>query len=209
MTEASTTDNHNFKRKRNPARTREAILKVAGQLMAKDGSKGLSVSKVAQLAKVNRGTAYNHFKTREQLIKETMAWISQSLVQAVYGDGTEADNNLDYQSVSKKLAKFAMQYPEFARVWLLKVMTAEDPYQDPFWRRYIRNLDELVAAGIAQPELDREAYAVLMLVGTVMWPVWARAKTQNDTELNKMSDRFSDEIIRLSFHGSLVKERNQ
>src|SRR3974390_3361589 len=73
-------------KKRDPARTREAILEAAREVLAQDGKEGLSVAQVAQLAGVNRGTAYQHFQTREQLIEATAAWVSDKLFRAVFGD---------------------------------------------------------------------------------------------------------------------------
>jgi len=208
MTDTIADNNKEVKRRRNPELTRESILRVAGQLMAKDGPEGLSVSKVAQLARVNRGTAYHHFKTREQLVQETMSWVSEQLTVAIYGkDDIAGGRSVNHQSATEKLAKFAMEYPEFARVWLFEIMTSKEPSKDPFWNKYLKNLEDFVEAGLAQPNVDREVYSVLMLVGTVMWPVWARAKTDDEQELEKMSRRFIREVVRLSLHGSLIKEK--
>jgi len=70
-------------RKRDPEGTREAILEAAREVLAQDGKEGLSVAQVAQRAGVNRGTAYQHFQTREQLIEATAAWVSEKLYQEV------------------------------------------------------------------------------------------------------------------------------
>jgi AcrR family transcriptional regulator len=59
---------HRKRRKRDPQGTREAILEAAWQQLARDGKQGVSVAQVAQLAGVNRGTAYQHLRTRQQLI---------------------------------------------------------------------------------------------------------------------------------------------
>ena len=58
---ASIEDKIAQKPRRDPERTREAILEVAAKLLARDGPEGLSVSQVAKVAGVNRGTAYHHF----------------------------------------------------------------------------------------------------------------------------------------------------
>ena len=71
---------------RNPEGTREAILEAAREVLAQDGKEGLSVARVAQRAGVNRGTAYQHFQTREQLIEATAAWVSEKLYNEVFGD---------------------------------------------------------------------------------------------------------------------------
>ena len=51
------------RRVRNTTATRAAILEAARTLLAKDGPDGVSLSEVAKLAGVNRGTADQHFAT--------------------------------------------------------------------------------------------------------------------------------------------------
>ena len=72
------------RRKRDLEGTREAILEAARQVLAQDGKEGVSVAQVAQRAGVNRGTAHQHFQTREQLIDATVLWVSEKLCQAVF-----------------------------------------------------------------------------------------------------------------------------
>src|SRR6201996_4486340 len=88
------------RRKRDPEGTREAILEAAGLVLAQDGKEGVSVAQVAQRAGVNRGTAYQHFQTREQLIEATATWVSEKLYRAVFGNPElqpekPADNDIE------------------------------------------------------------------------------------------------------------------
>src|SRR5580700_643190 len=103
------------RRKRDPEGTREAILQAAGMVLAQDGKEGVSVAQVAQRAGVNRGTAYQHFQTREQLIEATATWVSERLYRAVFGDpAVAAEPPLDsgnVAGVSEHLAEFAMENP--------------------------------------------------------------------------------------------------
>jgi AcrR family transcriptional regulator len=198
------------KAKRDPSRTREAILEVAGKLMAKDGPEGLSVSQVAQLAGVNRGTAYHHFPTREELLSTTKAWVSEKLCKEVFGDLAENDkqeSRRDPRVVIENLANFAMENPEFCRVWLYDVLSSSQPASDPFWNLYKSHIDSFVESEFAQPGIDREVHAMLMLVSVFLWPVWARAHTQTATGRRKMAKRFSNEMLRLTLHGVLRKEQ--
>jgi len=71
------------RRPRDPEGTREAILAAAGVQLAKDGPEGLSVSEVAHAAGVNRGTAYQHFESRDNLVKATVEWVSEKLYSCV------------------------------------------------------------------------------------------------------------------------------
>lgn len=197
------------KAKRDPTRTREAILEVAGKLIGKDGPEGLSVSQVALLAGVNRGTAYHHFPTREELLSTTKAWVSEKLCREVFGDLSESGQRevkRDPQVVIETLANFAMENPEFCRVWLYDVLGSAQPADDPFWSLFKSHIDGFVDSEFAQPGIDSEVHGVLMLVSVFLWPVWARAHTQSAAGRRKMAKRFSDEVLRLILNGALRKE---
>lgn len=199
------------RRARNPDGTREAILEAARQVLAQDGKEGLSVSQVARRAGVNRGTAYQHFQTRDQLIEATAEWVSEKLYRAVYGDlskveGQKADS-VGIKLVTEHLADFAMENPELGRAWLFELLSSRRPASDRFWREYESSFEQLAATEYAEPGIDTEVVSVLMLAGMFLWPVWARAHTRNAKERQQMAKRFSREILRLSLHGTLRPEK--
>jgi len=198
------------KSRRDPERTREAILEVAGRLLARDGPEGLSVSQVAQIAGVNRGTAYHHFQTREQLLQATTEWVSERLCIEVFGRTSAEDVEsvrLDPRQVTENLNNFAMQNPEFGPVWLMQVLTTRKPTSDPFWNLYKAHIDMFVRSDLAQPNIDVEVHAIVSLVGVFLWPVWARAHSRTAKERRELATRFSNEALRMSLHGSLRKEK--
>lgn len=195
--------------KRDPELTRRAILEVAGKLLAQDGPEGLSVSQVAQRAGVNRGTAYHHFPTREELLTATKQWVSEKLCREVFGDEpwiADEEHRRGPRVVIEKLTNFAMENPEFGRVWLFEVLTSSEPADDPFWNVFKQHIDSFVDSDYSQPGIDDEVHAVMMLVTVFMWPVWARAHAHSAAGRRKMAKRFSDEMLRLSLHGTLRKE---
>ena len=199
------------RRPRDPAATREAILEAARTRLAKDGPEGLSLSEVANLAGVNRGTAYQHFETREKLIQATADWVSDKLFRAVFGDpGTIGDrrvDQVDMPELTDRLANFAMDNPELCRVWLLQVLSSPDPAADPFWKEYAGSLARFAATDLAQPAVDSEALSVMNLAGAFLWPVWARAHATSEAERRTLARRFAQECLRLSMYGSLRSER--
>src|SRR5271154_3504411 len=111
------------RRRRDPEGTREAILEAAREELAQYGKEGLSVAQVAQRAGVNRGTAYQHFKSREELIEATAAWASDKLYHSVFGDAAMARD----QGITHRLAAFAMENPELGRVWLFELLSSRGP----------------------------------------------------------------------------------
>lgn len=196
------------RRKRDPDGTRAAILEAAGKLLAKDGPEGLSVSQVAQLAGVNRGTAYQHFPTREQLLEATTAWVSERLRHAVFGEQhDQAIGLMDPQSIAEHMAEFAMENPELGRVWLFEVLSSSRPDNDPFWNQYWSSFEKFAQSDLAQPGIDAEVHSVIMLIGAFLWPVFARAQTRTAKDRQAMARRFSSEMIRLSLYGTVRPEK--
>lgn len=178
-------------------------------MLAKDGPEGLSVSQVAQLAGVNRGTAYHHFPTRDKLIAATKEWVSEKLCREVFGGlpGSGDEPQRGPRDVIEKLANFAMESPEFGRVWLYEVLSSSQPASDPFWNMFKTHIDTFVESEFSQPGVDAEVHAVTMLVGVFLWPVWARAHTQSAAGRRKMAQRFTDEMLRLELYGLLRKDK--
>lgn len=199
------------RRPRDPEGTREAILEAARTRLAADGPEGLSLSEVAHLAGVNRGTAYQHFETREKLIKATAEWVSDKLFRAVFGDpetiGERRVEQVDIAELTDRLANFAMDNPELCRVWLLQLLSSPDPASDPFWKEYEGSQARFAKTELAQSNVDTEVVSVIMLAGAFLWPVWARSHTTSEAERRALAGRFAQECLRLSMFGTLRGER--
>lgn len=195
------------RRPRDPVATREAILEAASALLARAGPEGVSLSEVAQAAGVNRGTAYQHFETRENLIAATVEWVSDKLFRAVFGDpatiGERQVEDVDPAELTERLATYAMAEPELCRVWLLQVLASPDPSADPFWREYVGSMGRFAATDLAQQDIDTEVLSVIVLSGSFMWPVWAAAHAQDGEERSALAQRFARECLRLSMYGSM------
>lgn len=198
------------RRPRDPEATREVILEAARTLLAKDGPEGISLSEVAHLAGVNRGTAYQHFETREKLIRATADWVSDKLFRAVFGDpatiGERRVEEVDVADLADRLSNFAMENPELCQVWLMQVLASPDAGADPFWREYCGSLQRFAATEMAVDDVDAEALAVMNLAGAFLWPVWARSHAGDARGRSQLARRFADEALRLSLYGSMHPE---
>ena len=207
------------RRKRDPASTRVSILEAAKTILAQDGAEGLSVSSVAKLANVNRGTAYQHFQAKEDLIRATLDWVSHQLLDAVFegGDlGGERPENLlepDMEHLPEvinrmaefnlRLADYAIENPEIGRIWLYDVLSRENPKEDVFYKRFEQALQTLAQSDASLNDMDIEVLAVLMLTGYFLWPVWVRSHARNRKARRQMAERFASEVLRLSMYGVL------
>ena len=123
-------------------------------------------------AGVNRGTAYQHFQTREQLLEATAAWVGDKLYRAVFGDPAHPHDQPvkgnDIEAVNEHLAAFAMENPALGRIWLFEVLSSNRPDRDPFWRQYASSFERFAKTELAQPGMDLEVLSVLFLAGHLL-----------------------------------------
>lgn len=200
------------RRARDPQATRADILEAALTLLAKDGPEAISLSAVAVLAGVNRGTAYQHFETRENLVAATLEEVSQRMFRAVFGDpeliGERDVAMVDMIATTERMANFAMENTDLCRIWMLQILGLPDPSQDPFWREYAGSIGRFAQTNLAEPGIDVEAWSIISLAGNFLWPIWARAHSQSEEERAQLVRRFVREMLRLSLHGSLDEAHN-
>ncbi len=187
--------------------TREAILSAARELLARDGPDGMSVSAVATLAGINRGTAYQHFETREQLVAATTKSVSDLLFHAAFGDPETVHDrrveNVDITLLTTTLADFAVDNPALCRIWFLQLLASDEPAQDPFWREYAGSLRRFTETDRAEPDIDTDVFSMLMLAGNFLWPVWAKTHEKTDAQRRVLARRFAIESLRLAMHGTM------
>lgn len=195
------------RRARDPEATRADILEAALSLLSQDGPEALSLSAVAVKAGVNRGTAYQHFETREKLVAETLQEVSDRMFRAVFGDpqvlGERDVEKVDMVETTARLAEFAMQNPDLCRIWFLQMLALPDPSSDPFWREYVGSIGRFAETPMAEKGIDVEVMSVILLAGNFLFPVWARSHSQDEEERLALADRLTREILRFSLYGSV------
>jgi AcrR family transcriptional regulator len=187
------------------------ILQAAMEVLARDGPESLSVAEVARRAGVNRGTAYQHFPTREDLTHATASWVSERIYKEFYGDFEElSETNEVYPAdlATERLSNFAMNNPELSRAWLFDVMSTQGKVTDKFWKRYVHELGEFARSGYGREDMDVEVLAFITLASALLWPIWVGAHAKSTAARDKMQQRFVDEMLRLVLFGSLVPERH-
>jgi AcrR family transcriptional regulator len=198
------------RRSRESKGTRESLLDAAREVLAREGKEGLTVATVARLAGLNRGTAYEHFPSREHLIEATLAGVSDSLVHSVFTHPTDANHpvdSIDIAFVNERIANFAMENPALGRIWLFEVLSSSNPAKDRFWREFTTRFKRFAASEQAQPNIDVEVLSVVILSATFLWPVWASVHARSAAERRTMAQRFARELLRVSLHGSLRSEK--
>jgi AcrR family transcriptional regulator len=125
-------------RARKKAATRESILRVAIDLFSKSGFDRPTIDLIAAKAGVGKGTVYNYFATKEDILVAFMAE-QEARVQARVGEFAERDEPL--ARILSRLVRYQFRLKEphhaFARVLLAQLIL-----RGPDLQEYIARMQE-------------------------------------------------------------------
>ena len=79
--------------------------------------------------------------------------------------------------------------------------------RDAFWRKYAALLKSFSETPLAEEGIDTEVLSVIVLAGTFLWPVWARAGSLDQAGRKASAERFSRELLRLSARGTMADQQ--
>jgi AcrR family transcriptional regulator len=185
--------------------TRQAILAAAKALLAEHGRDALNMSRVARAAKINRGTTYLHYASREALLLDTLKEVSRELCEEIFSPERLANANNPHRWIegASHLARFAMTKPALGQIWLNYILTSDDAASDPFWKQWLESARQLAKSDRSHEGVDAEVLAVMFLSTYFVWPVWVDAHTPPGSSREVMARRLAAETVRLMHHGVL------
>jgi AcrR family transcriptional regulator len=168
-------------RKKTAARTQ--ILTTAVELFARHGLDSVTVEQIAEAADVGKGTIYNYFKTKEDVVVAFMADI-ESRVQAKLGRLVASEGPLELILAQFIELQFRLkkQYYQFVRVFLgqmfvqtehflphmIQMQKVIDPQLEALFLRLQKR--GLVRADIDLPQLTL-AFKTMHLGLTALWAI--------------------------------------
>jgi len=167
--------------------------------MAERGPESVTVSEVAHQAGLNRTTAYQHFRTRDDLVGAVIAELAGEVTKMLV-EPMPIGDRIDH------MARFFVDHPEITRLTLHQLLSLT-PLPRQGWERYIGELRKLAASRRAQPGVDPEMLGyVLMCIG-ILWPLLARMEYEDEEAARAATWRLTREVKRLLLHGVLRPEK--
>lgn len=154
-----------------PERRREQLLKCAVGVIAKHGLSRATQSQVAKSAGISVSAVYSYFRTREDLVRATLAEVESILMNMVTTIvANKKASHDELVELARAFTATTSVNPEFAKVWL-QWSTAVDT---PFWQSFMtfrEKLLDLIGAslerakrdGVAPKDLNTKAGAVLFI----------------------------------------------
>lgn len=178
--------------------TRRRIIEAARRLMAERGPESLTVSAVAHAAGINRTTAYQHFRTRDELVRA----VTEELIAEV---GAYLESQRPIVEHIDEIAGYFVERPELARLalhWLL----SESPIPREAMNLLFRETTDLARSPGARSDADPEMLGHLMMGVALLWPLHARIEFEDDAARRAATRRFARELKRLLLYGLLRSE---
>ena len=179
--------------------TRRRIVDAARRLMAERGPESLTVSAVAHAAEINRTTAYQHFRTRDELVRA----VTEELIGEV---GAYLAQQRPIVEHIDDIAAYFLEHPELARLglhWLL----SETPIPREGMQLFHHETRSLVEGGGARDDADPEMLGHLMMGIAVLWPLYVRGEFEDAAARRAMTARLARELKRLLLYGLLRPEQ--
>lgn len=176
-------------------RNRERIVAAARQLMGERGPESLTVSAVAHAAGINRTTAYQHFRTRDELVRAVTEELIEE-VRAYLAARRPIVGHID------EVAAYFLEHPELARLaiyWLL----SETPIPRAGMELFQQETHRIIDDGGARDDADGEMLGHLLMGVAVLWPLHARIEFEDAGARQAATARLAREFKRLVLYGLL------
>jgi len=172
----------------------KALVSAARDLFAERGSDGLTIVEVAKRAGLNRSTAYQHFRNREELsqaVAEDIATELGELMKQPRGLAEQIDFFVHYFE----------EHPNIARLWMFHLLANESQSRRG-WGSYLDSLEQITKSPNSLPGIDAEMLGVISLTSSLVWSVMASQRTGSKKSSAEETNRFAGELKRLFLAGT-------
>lgn len=176
------------------------VLDAARSIVAERGPEALTVSEVARRAGVNRGTAYQHFRTREHLQDAVKEWFVAEF-NRMLSEGGPTGARMD------SLIEFLSEHRELGRLWLYALLGEGGDESYEGWQRFLDLVRSLTDSERTQDDVDVEMLARILVSATLIWSLWAPKLASDESDAQALTQRFNRELKRLLLFGFLRAER--
>ena len=179
--------------------TRRRILDAARRVMSERGPESLTVSGVAREAQINRTTAYQHFRTRDELVSAVLEEFAHEVCARIGAQqplGARIDD----------LVGYFVEHSEIARLALHNLL-GEVSFPREYWNPYFAELRAIGEGGQLQEGVDAEMLGQVLMAVALLWPLTARVEYESPAASRAATERFARELKRLLLYGVLRPER--
>lgn len=182
------------KRRRDAQKNHEALLAAARAMIAESGPDGLKVVEVAARARVNRTTAYQHFRTRADLIAAVLEQLAVELLELL-----SPETPIKFDSI----LEYLVAHPELSRLWMFQVVSDIQPEDHEGWDRFVEIVTAFASSDAAVEGIDPEMLANILMAAVLVWPVRVQGEAPGGAKATRVAtERYARELKRLLLYGA-------
>jgi AcrR family transcriptional regulator len=115
--------------------SRETLLAAARDLFAERGPEALTIVEVAKRAGLNRSTAYQHFRSRDELT-HAVAGVFAKEIRELFREPRGFAEQVEF------FVHYFGEHPDIARLWIFHLMTGQSRLREG-WGEYIESLERI------------------------------------------------------------------
>jgi AcrR family transcriptional regulator len=177
---------------------RARLLAAARHIVSESGPEALTVSGVARRAGLNRSTAYQHFRDREQLLDAVGNEFARDL-HRMFNEPRDFGGQVDF------FVDYFQEQPDIARIWLFRLLSGES-VGGRGWKSYVAAFERLAQSPRSQAGIDAEMLAAIAMTSAMVWSLMSRGRSSSRRAQRAETSRFAREFKRLFLHGALRPE---
>jgi AcrR family transcriptional regulator len=178
--------------------SRETLIAAARELFAERGPDGLTIVEVAKRAGLNRSTAYQHFRSRDELTQAVADEFAEQLREMLQEPRGFAEQ-IDF------FVRYFHEHPDIARLWMFHLLTGKSRPREG-WSEYTESLERVAKSRHSVPGIDSEMLGVIGLSSALVWSVMARQHARSEEASSAETARFAAELKRLFVAGTRKPE---
>lgn len=193
---------------RNPEFTKETILKKSGALFNTNGYKATSISEITDATGFTKGAIYRHFESKDELERETLAYLSSILFQRL-GEviKTEKTAGDKLRTIFKFFESYISNPPLKGGCPLLNAAIEADDAHPGLRKEALKTLTMLresliriLQKGIEyhqiKPDIDKNFYAAL-IIATLEGGIMMSKLEGNDNDIRNMIEHLRAQLSQI------------
>jgi AcrR family transcriptional regulator len=146
-------------------RTRRQLLASAVRVLSERGTREATIQEIAAAAGMATATVYNHFRTREEVVREVAVWLAETLCVAIGRSHGQVKQGAERMAIgNRRYIWLAEQSP----AWAMLLLDVTEEVPDQLQRIMAFPLADLRLGVVQQSfRIESEAAAMNMVSGTV------------------------------------------
>lgn len=143
--------------------TRQRIIHVTIQLIAREGMHGLTTRSIAEAANVNIAAINYYFGTKEKLIEESL----QTALSHMFSDTADLFRSIDHDQALRNIMLYLLEgsvhYPGLIKAMLHKPINSND-YNTPAMQQIIQFFREIISNMEQSDGMEKDSMKMKMKV---------------------------------------------